>query len=223
MSKFFSRLGGVEAKPQTQPQPAAMPVVTITPGAIADGTGKRLTGRPRASEAKAKRAEPFQEKPIKIKPGRKKTGPKSVEHRVRDDKGHFVSREEVDLETEKKTHANADYPFLNARFFSTPNGQIMTDVNFNAAFVDQVDAKFEGDSSWDTTMPNNAKVAMFLYAMMEQAVEPYLAEIPEQGLALPEGYDPMEHIPAMAVRGGVENKTVVDISKMGPKNRIGNL
>lgn len=204
MSKFFNRLGGLN--PKSQPAPAERKEPNAT--------------KPRV--AAVEKEEPKKKK-IVLKPGRKKTGPKSVEHRVRNNQGHFVSREAVDLDGKTQEVDMADYPFLNARYYTLPNGEIMTDVNFNAAFVAKVDEKFEDDPDWDRTMPNNAKVAMFLYAVMEQAVEPYLSAIPDEGKAVPEGYDPMENIPAMAVRGGVENKTVIDLGKMTRKNRMGEL
>ncbi len=195
MVKFLDQLLGLTGrkpeKVETPPKPAEKRVESVP------ATVKRPRKKP-GRKARAKPVEKAEKKPTK-----RGSNP-------RDEQGHFLPKTE---------DVPPLFSMLNARFFTTPEGQVMTDVDFNLAFVAEVDKKFADQPGWDRTLPGNAKVALFLYSVMTEMVEPFLvnldsAEVPQ------EVEDPMAEIPVMAIHGGKENVQRVDISRM---KRVGQL
>lgn len=192
MDKIFDRLGGAAPAPAETPRPAK----TAAPEQ-AESDNYRHAARNQKG-----RFAPSGEKPVREKPKSK------VKARAK--KAESVDRTNEPLPDEVLKVVRG-YPHLDARFSTNPDGEVMIDVDFNKMFIGMIDKKYAGDPSWDRTLDGNVKVAMFLYNMLAAIVEPYFVdEDAPPPMGAQESFD---EVPTLAVRGGVENVTRVDISK----------
>lgn len=89
---------------------------------------------------------------------------------------------------------------------------VETNINadFNEEFIQRLDSYYisRQDTDYNPMANNNEKVLIYVYDIVSHMAEPVLGEIDED---FPMG-DDIDNIPALAYRGGTENKTVVDIS-----------
>lgn len=102
-------------------------------------------------------------------------------------------------------------PFLNAQVVVTKDGKIRINVDFNKEFIAQLDARYVSLDWWKQDRPNNAKVALLLNDIFSGVADPYLPEDPPEPIQ--EEDQSEESIPLMAVRGGQENVTRVDVDQ----------
>jgi hypothetical protein len=105
-------------------------------------------------------------------------------------------------------------PFLCAQVVAGSDGKIRINVDFNREFIARLDEQYGELPWWKRDQVSNAKVALLLNDIFSGVADPYLPEEPEP--VNQEEVDPFgnpDQIPLMAVRGGTENVTRVDIAK----------
>jgi hypothetical protein len=223
VAKFFEQLmgivGGKPREPVEAPEkadsaraPAAKVAYEEAPTRPYRAPATRVNAKKKKVRSKARTKPPEEKKPTRRGQG------------VRDGAGRFLPRDESGQQVIPRRNGRdskpdyPDFPYLNARYYTTPDGQVIIDVDFSPSFVNQIDQKFADEPGWDQTLPGNAKVALFLYSIMEQAVEPYMSEeIVDPRPAA----DIMAEIPVMQIQGGPDQTQRVDISRMKSVGRLG--
>ena len=85
------------------------------------------------------------------------------------------------------------------------------DADFNNFFIIKLDQLYSGkEGTWDSSLEDSDKVAIYLYDVIYGVVEPILPEEATSREELLEQED-LDNIPPLAVRGGKEVKQIVDL------------
>jgi len=87
--------------------------------------------------------------------------------------------------------------------------EVGINADFNEEFVQRLDSYYisKGDAEYNPMADNNEKVLVYIYDVISTVADPVLGD--DEG---PPMMDDIDNIPPLAYRGGMENKTVVDIN-----------
>lgn len=94
------------------------------------------------------------------------------------------------------------------------NSNVEIDSDYNKHLIYDLDKSYaKNEASYDPNADERTKIAVYLYDLVYRIAKPYLPEEDDDF----EPDESMSNIPALAVRGGQEVKTVVDLANRDPQ------
>lgn len=113
-------------------------------------------------------------------------------------------------------------PFFELEVKLNQDGTTKIAAHYNAPFIYDLDRRMADIPEYQAAQDDNDKVLLYVYDLIHGLAEPLLPEdeLVEEDPAITEALS-YQDAPVMAFKGGVENKTIVDIGNLTADQQAG--